>query len=101
MSPHDRSLPPRATFATALLMAMLPVVACANLKEGDALPDLTSFQLEGTLPEQLRGQVILLDFWASWCTSCKTSFPAMEALKKDYAAQELTVIAVSVDERPE
>ena len=60
-----------------------------------------SYQLEGKLPQALKGQVILLDFWASWCAPCKTSFPAMEELQKKYAPEGLTIIAVSVDEKPE
>lgn len=84
-----------------LLLTMLPVAAFANFKEGDALPDLASFQLEGKLPEQLRGQVILLDFWASWCGPCRSSFPAMERLNNDYAERGLAVVAVGVDEKRE
>src|SRR5215471_2880055 len=53
-------------------------------KVGETLPDLTGYQLEGQLPGRLKGQVVLLDFWASWCVPCKQSFPAMEALQKQY-----------------
>lgn len=80
---------------------MLPVTCLATLKPGDNMPDLASFKLEGTLPETLKGQVILLDFWASWCVPCKSSFPAMEELKKKYMDRGLTIVAVSVDEKPE
>jgi thiol-disulfide isomerase/thioredoxin len=47
-----------------------------------------------------RGQVVLVDFWASWCVPCKTSFPALDALYKQYRDRGLVVIAVNVDERP-
>jgi thiol-disulfide isomerase/thioredoxin len=45
----------------------------------------------------LRGRVVYLDFWASWCTPCRKSFPWMDAMKKAYEAQGLTIIAVNVD----
>jgi thiol-disulfide isomerase/thioredoxin len=85
-----------------ILAALLwPVVALGGLKEGDDLPDLTTFHLEGKLPEGLKGRVVLVDFWASWCGPCKASVPAMEGLAKAYAEKGLVVVAVSVDEKRE
>jgi thiol-disulfide isomerase/thioredoxin len=100
MCRHKRFIPPGA-LAALLLLTMLSGACCADLKQGDKLPDLTLFQLEGKLPEELKGRVILLDFWASWCGPCKSSFPVMEGLAKEYGQQGLTVIAVSVDEKRE
>jgi cytochrome c biogenesis protein CcmG, thiol:disulfide interchange protein DsbE len=45
----------------------------------------------------LRGRVVLLDFWASWCGPCKQSFPWMEAMKSAYAAQGLQIVAINLD----
>jgi thiol-disulfide isomerase/thioredoxin len=97
MYPCKKSIP---IFA-ALLLATWPICAFAGLKEGDALPDLATFKLEGKLPEDMKGKVILLDFWASWCEPCKKSFPAMEELKKKYGDKGFIVLAVSVDEKKE
>jgi len=82
--------------AGALLLA-LPLRA--GFKTGEALPDLTTYQLEGRLPEAWRGKVILLDLWASWCAPCKASFPVMDTLQKTYRDKGLLIIAVSVDEK--
>ena len=48
-----------------------------------------------------KGKVVLIDFWASWCPPCKTSFPALDALFRAYQEQGLEVLAVNVDERPQ
>jgi len=69
------------------------------IKVGDALPDLTTFSLEGKVPDDLKGKVILLDFWASWCGPCKESFPVMEELHKKYGTKGLVILAVNVDEQ--
>ena len=49
----------------------------------------------------LRGQVIYLDFWASWCGPCALSFPFMNSLESAYRTRGLRVVAVNMDERPE
>jgi len=85
----------------AFVLLLLPVFSIGALKQGDRIPDLASFKLEGKLPEKLHGQVILLDFWASWCGPCKLSFPAMEKLNQEYEKKGLTIVAVSVDEKRE
>ena len=99
MSPHKTPLA-RAIFVMSLIL-FSQGICLADFKKGDSLPDLNSFQLEGKLPDAIKGQVILLDFWASWCGPCKSSFPVMEDLSKKYGERGLTIIAVNVDEKPE
>ncbi len=45
-----------------------------------------------------RGQVMYLDFWASWCSACVRSFPFMNDLVARYGAQGFAVLAVTLDE---
>ena len=49
--------------------------------------------------ETHRGKVVVLDFWASWCTPCKQSFPFWNQMHARYADQGLVVIGVNVDEQ--
>jgi peroxiredoxin len=85
----------------ALLCLFLGFTVAANaaIKVGDTFPDFKSYKIEGTLPEALKGKVVLVDFWASWCGPCGESFPAMDQLQKEFAGQGLVIIAVNVDEK--
>lgn len=47
--------------------------------------------------ERYDGQVILLDFWASWCAPCRQSFPWMQDMQRRYRDDGLVVIAVNLD----
>jgi peroxiredoxin len=48
--------------------------------------------------EQLRGKVVLLNFWATWCKPCEDEMPAMERLYRALAGSDFELVAVSVDE---
>ena len=48
----------------------------------------------------LRGKVVYVDFWASWCTPCRRSFPWMNAMQARHGAEGLSIVAVNVDKRP-
>jgi len=45
----------------------------------------------------LKGKVVYLDFWASWCTPCQKSFPWMQRMKSIYEKQGFEVVAVNLD----
>ena len=84
----------------AVAAALLAAAAAtrAQLAVGDAFPPLVPAQLEGAPPD-LAGRVAVVDLWASWCAPCKAAFPALGQLQRDFAAQDVVVLGVSVDER--
>jgi thiol-disulfide isomerase/thioredoxin len=51
--------------------------------------------------ERLRGKVVLVDFWASWCAPCRQSFPWLNDMQAKYASRGLVVIGVNVDRERE
>jgi thiol-disulfide isomerase/thioredoxin len=59
-----------------------------------ALKDLAGKGLSST---KLRGKVLVLDFWATWCPPCVAKYPSLEALADAHYAAGLRVLAISVD----
>ena len=81
----------------AALVAGVQFTALADLKKGDPFPDFSKFKIEGALPD-IKGKVVLVDFWTPWCTVCKETFPVMNELQKKYGSQGLVIIAVNMDD---
>lgn len=81
------------------LLCLAPWLAVAKVTPGDS-PDLLLKTLDGKQVRlsELRGRVVLLDFWATWCPPCRQSFPVYAELASRYRDRGLTVVAVSVDE---
>lgn len=59
------------------------------------LPDLKG---EKVSLAALSGKVVLLNFWATWCTPCRAEMPGMERLWRQYHDRGLAIVAISVDE---
>jgi thiol-disulfide isomerase/thioredoxin len=69
---------------------------------GQRAPVFSMLPLDGGEPlslEALRGRVVLLNFWATWCAPCEAEMPAMERLARQLASDPFTLVAISVDER--
>jgi len=47
--------------------------------------------------ENLKGKVVYLDFWASWCVPCRKSFPWMNEMQSRYDSNKFTIVAVNLD----
>jgi thiol-disulfide isomerase/thioredoxin len=76
------------------LLAMLTLPAFALPAPLLSLPDRAGKVVDLAT---LRGKVVYVDFWASWCGPCRHSFPFMNALAARHAKDGLVVIAVNLD----
>lgn len=68
----------------------------AGLLLGMAGPPPARAELPADFGE-VRGEVVWVDFWASWCAPCRRSFPWMNEMHRKYADQGLEIIAVNLD----
>lgn len=79
-----------------LLAGILPVVATAATVT-DTI-ELETDQGKLRLAD-LKGQVVYLDFWASWCGPCRKSFPWLHDMQQEFAAKGFRIVAVNLDKQ--
>lgn len=87
-----------APLALALLCISMNLTAA---EVGKPAPQFTLPTLQHGQPTTLAsyaGKIIYLDFWASWCAPCRTSFPLLDGLHKKLKAQGFEVIGINLDE---
>ena len=88
-----------------VLILVLAGLACATpahaATPGTAAPPFALPTASGDTVSlaPLRGRVVYVDFWASWCAPCRRSFPWMNGLQARYGKDGLTILGVNVDTR--
>lgn len=92
--------------AAGLLLLVLGVAACdagpdGPPRAGDRAPDYDAATLDGDRVSlaDLEGSPLLLNFWATWCTPCRTETPFLQSLHERYGEAGLRVVGVSMDSR--
>jgi len=91
------------------LLSLVLALGCASLGAAGGsgpvtdqpMPDLTLKPMHGRAPirlASLKGKVVLLDLWASWCAPCREELPLLDDLAHRLRGQGVEIIAVSLDE---
>ncbi len=78
----------------SLCLAALPTQA---IELGQSAPEVELPGASVAHLSDLRGKLVYVDFWASWCGPCKQSFPWMNEMQKKYAARGFQVLAINLD----
>lgn len=87
----------RASLCAALLvLSALPVLA-----SGRRAPDLKLENLQGQARKlsALRGHIVVVNFWATWCGPCQEELPRLSKLAQQWAGKDVRFVAVSIDDR--
>jgi len=84
--------------------ALLAMVACLSLTGTTdvATPPAPEFNLANRAGGQtslsgLRGQVVMINFWASWCGPCRQEFPALDQIYSKYKPMGFTLVGINVE----
>src|SRR5690606_16196317 len=99
LSHRQAAMTMRPLVLVAALLSLLSGAANA-MKVGDAVPDFTRADTSGK-PVQLskyRGQLVLLNFWASWCAPCREEMPLFSKWQRELGPRGLQVIGISMDD---
>jgi thiol-disulfide isomerase/thioredoxin len=69
------------------------------VEKGSRAPDFAAYDMQGrpVRLSELRGQVVLLNIWATWCPPCREEMPSMQRLHERLGPAGLRIVAVSID----
>ena len=74
-----------------------------RLKDGNPFPAFEAQDIQGNTvsSESLKGKLVYIDIWATWCLPCRKEIPALKALQEEYKDKDITFVSLSVDDDKE
>ena len=86
----------------ALALFALPHAAGAATAPAGLAPDFTLHAADGrnVRLDELRGQVVLVNFWATWCGPCRSEMPHLDQLYQKYRKSGFVLLGVNIDDNP-
>lgn len=92
---------PRSAAALGLALCALAAQALAPAASAPAFAAQYLDKPGRLSSQELKGKVVYVDFWASWCGPCRASFPALDKLYGQHKDKGFVVVGVNQDDRPE
>ena len=86
----------RRPFLIAVLTLFAPLAFALDVGQPVPDVDLPDSAVAQKLSD-LKGKIVYVDFWASWCGPCKQSFPWMNEMQRKYGSKGLQIVAINVD----
>jgi len=72
-----------------------------SIKKGDSIFDFELLDTEENIisTKDFRGEILFIDFWASWCKPCRAQFPKLTEINNEYKKKGVKILGVSIDEK--
>jgi peroxiredoxin len=84
---------------TFVFLLFSGLVFCDSLKVGESVPEIDTKTIDGKAFKfsELKGKILIVDFWATWCVPCVNEFPKFEEFYKKNKDKGVELVAISIE----